>query len=91
MRSGEGQLGTYSRTFAFQFVPQRWVDVGVTHDVARAAGWDFVDVHVEPSALVPREQSVVVVDLRALRLVVMAHVAANPSRFSASNNKKRAD
>ena len=55
------------------------IDVAVAHDVTGAAGGDLVDVHVETSLFVPGEKSVVVVDLAALGLVVMTHVAAAPA------------
>ena len=55
------------------------IDVAVAHDVTGTAGGHLVDVHVEPALFVPGEKSVVVVDLAALGLVVVAHVAAAPT------------
>ena len=42
---------------------------------------------MEPPLLIPREKAVVVVDLRALRLVVVRHVTALPAGFSAEGMK----
>ena len=42
---------------------------------------------MEPPLLIPREKAVVVVDLRALRLVVVRHVAALTAGFSAEGKK----
>ena len=58
------------------------IDVAVAHDVTGTAGGHLVDVHVEPALFVPGEKSVVVVDLTALGLVVVAHVAAAPARLT---------
>ena len=61
---------------------QGGIDVAVAHDVAGTAGRHLVDVHVQTSLFIPGEKSVVVVDLAALRLVVVAHVAAAPAWLS---------
>ena len=55
---------------------QRRINITVAHDVAGAAGGNLVDVHVETSLLVPRQETMIVVDLTALRLVMMTHVTA---------------
>lgn len=64
---------------------QRREDVGVAHDVARAAGGDLVDVHVEAPGLVPGQEAMEVVDLRALGFEVVADVAALASGLPAKS------
>ena len=64
---------------------ERRVDVAVAHDVAGAACGHLVDVHVEAALLVPGQQAVVIVHLGALRLVVVTHIAAAPSRLPENN------
>ena len=41
----------------------------------------FVNVHVESSGFIPREKSMIIVNLRTLRFVVMAHVTATTAWF----------
>ncbi len=65
------------------FLVQRGIHVRVAHDVAGAARGHLVYVHVEPPLLAPGEQAVIVVNLGALGLVVVAHIAAATPRFPA--------
>jgi hypothetical protein len=46
----------------------------------------FVNVHVESSGFIPWEKSMVIVNLRTLRFVVMAHVTATTTWFPVEKN-----
>ena len=72
-------------SWGFIILLERRIHVAVAHDVTGAAGGHLVDVHVEAALLVPGQQAVVVVHLGALRLVVVTHIAAAPSRLPENN------
>ena len=58
------------------------IDVAVAHDVTGTTRRHLVDIHVETTLFIPGEKPVVVVDLTALGLVVVAHVATAPARLT---------
>ena len=59
---------------------ERWVHIAVAHDVTRATCGHFINIHVQASVLIPREQPVIIVNLTALGFIVVRHIAAGSSR-----------